>query len=64
VHAKKYVRKAKVMTKVRRLLIEVISDETLWKKFTTKVKQDDIGVRLSRNSNSYEEPRFVYGETT
>ena len=39
---KEYVRKAKVMTKVRRLLIEVIGDKGRWEKFALKVKQENI----------------------
>jgi hypothetical protein len=39
---KEYARKAKVMAKVRRLLIEVIGDEARWNKFAAKIKQDNI----------------------
>lgn len=39
---KEYVRKAKVMSKVRRMLIEVIGDKTRWEKFAAKVKQENI----------------------
>ena len=39
---KEYARRANVMTKVRRLFVEVIGDETRWEKFAAKVKQDNI----------------------
>ena len=39
---KEYARKAKVMAKVRRLLIEVIGDKGRWEKFALKVKQENI----------------------
>jgi len=39
---KEYARKAKVMSKVHRLLVEVLGDEARWKKFATKVKQANI----------------------
>jgi hypothetical protein len=39
---KEYARKAQVMTKVRRLLVEVLRDKDRWHTFATKVKQDNI----------------------
>jgi tetratricopeptide (TPR) repeat protein len=39
---KEYTRKAGVMAKVRRLLVEVLGDEARWKKFAAKVRQDNI----------------------
>jgi chemotaxis methyl-accepting protein methylase len=39
---KEYARKAKVMAKVRRLLVEVLRDKNRWHAFATKVKQDNI----------------------
>jgi hypothetical protein len=39
---KEYARKAKVMAKVCRLLVEVIGDEARWNNFAAKVKQDNI----------------------
>jgi len=39
---KEYARKAKVMAKVRRLIVEVIGEDARWKKFAAKVKQDNI----------------------
>lgn len=37
-----YAQKARVMVKVRRLLVEVLNDEARWKKFAARVKQDNI----------------------
>jgi hypothetical protein len=39
---KEYACKAQVMTKVRRLLVEVLRDKDQWLTFATKVKQDNI----------------------
>jgi hypothetical protein len=39
---KEYACKAKVMAKVRRLLVEVLRDKDQWLTFATKVKQDNI----------------------
>jgi hypothetical protein len=39
---KEYARMAKVMAKVRHLLVEVIGEEARWKNYAAKVKQDNI----------------------
>lgn len=39
---REYARKAKVMTKVRHLLVEVVGDQGRWKNFAIKVKRDNI----------------------
>jgi hypothetical protein len=39
---KEYARKAQVMTKVRRLLVEVLRDKDRWHVFAAKIKQDNI----------------------
>jgi hypothetical protein len=39
---KEYARKAKVMAKARRLLVEVLKDKERWRTFAVKVKQDNI----------------------
>ena len=39
---KEYARKAKVMAKVRHLLVGVLGDETRWKNFAAKIKQDNL----------------------
>ena len=39
---KEYTRKAKVMAKVRHVLVEVLGDEQCWVKFARKVKKDNV----------------------
>jgi len=39
---KEYTRKAKVMVKVRHLLVEVLGDEARWNSYAAKVKQDNL----------------------
>lgn len=39
---KEYARKAKVMAKVRRLLVEVHGDEGRWRNYASRVKRDNI----------------------
>jgi hypothetical protein len=39
---KEYARRARVMAKVRHLLVDVLDDEPRWKKFATTVKQDNL----------------------
>ncbi len=39
---KEYARKAKVMVKIRRLLVEVLGDKERWCVFAVKVKQDNL----------------------
>jgi hypothetical protein len=39
---KEYARKAQVMTKIRRLLVEVLRDKERWRTFAIKVKQDNL----------------------
>ena len=39
---KEYARKAKVMTKVRHLMIDVMGDEARWRKFASKLREDNI----------------------
>ncbi len=39
---KEYTERAKVMLKVRHLLVEIIKDETRWKVFAGKVKSDNL----------------------
>jgi hypothetical protein len=39
---KEYAQKAKVMTKIRHLLVEVLQDEERWRAFAVKVKRDNL----------------------
>lgn len=39
---KEYIRKAKVMARIRRLIIEVVKDEARWKTFASKIKRENI----------------------
>jgi len=39
---KEYTRKAQVMAKIQRLLVEVLRDEARWRTYAIKVKQDNI----------------------
>ena len=39
---KEYTERAKVMLKVRHMLVEIIKDETRWKVFAGKVKRDNL----------------------
>jgi hypothetical protein len=39
---KEYARKAKVMAKVRHLMVDVMGDEPRWSKFASKIRQDNI----------------------
>jgi len=38
---KEYTRKAKIMIKVRRVLLDVLGDEQRWLKFARKIKKDN-----------------------
>jgi hypothetical protein len=39
---KEYIRKAKVMGKVRHMILEVLGDQARWNKYAAKVKKDNI----------------------
>ncbi len=39
---KEYARNAKVMVKVRHMLVEVLGDGARWEKFATKIKKDNL----------------------
>ena len=39
---KEYTERAKVMLKVRHLLVEIIKDETRWRVFAGKIKRDNL----------------------
>lgn len=39
---KEYARKAKVMAKIQRLLVEVLNDKARWRAFAIKIKQDNL----------------------
>jgi hypothetical protein len=39
---KEYTQKAKVMAKIRHLLVEVLNDKARWRAFAIKIKQDNL----------------------
>ena len=39
---KEYTQKAKVMTKIRHLLAEILNDKARWRSFAIKIKQDNL----------------------
>ncbi len=39
---REYIRKAKVMAKIRHLLVELLNDKAQWRAFAIKIKQDNL----------------------